>query len=344
MTRHPITGPGPLHVTCRGQTRALCPGERFDSTVTDTYRDAPAPEMHGIIAEVVAGTPWRKVVASRYAANNPWLHRIVTDAQRDLFFRLYPPATGSRILDLGSGWGQIAMPLARHGYVCALEPTPERLRFIEAAARQDGLAERMWFVQADFLETTFADAFDLVTCIGVLEWVPRFAPQLTPIEAQGAFLARARSVIAPGGRLVIGIENRLGLKYLLGAPDDHLGVPDVAMYDAALADAKWRERSGTPLRSLTHTRAEYETLLKRAGFGEITFWSAFPDYKLPTAIVEAGAPTDQFLAANFIPEHDGIRGEPLAFQEELASHYRSLAALQISSDFAPSYFIAASPA
>ncbi|MBE2213411.1 MAG: class I SAM-dependent methyltransferase [Opitutaceae bacterium] len=300
--------------------------------------------MRGILADIETGKAWREAVGERYAQANPWLHRIVTDPRRAQFFTEHAPVAGSRVLDIGAGWGQIALPLARTCQVCALEPTPDRLEFIAAAARQEHLDGRMWFVQADLLDVEFGDPFDLVTCIGVLEWVPKSAPHLGPREAQRAFLACARRSVAPGGRLVIGIENRLGLKYLLGAPDDHIDCAGIAVYDAALAERKWRARSGQPLRSLTHTRVEYEALLREAGFGRIRFWSAFPDYKLPQAIVPAGSETDRFLTGSVVAEHDGIRGEPLAFQEELASHYRSLAALGIASDFAPSFFIEAEPA
>src|SRR5690606_7814928 len=97
-----------------------------------------------------------------------------------------------RMLDVGSGWGQIALPLAAHGNVCALEPTPERLRFIRAAAQQDGLDGKMWFLNADYFDVEFADKFDLITCIGVLEWVPKFRPGNDPLEIQRQFLRKLR--------------------------------------------------------------------------------------------------------------------------------------------------------
>jgi 2-polyprenyl-3-methyl-5-hydroxy-6-metoxy-1,4-benzoquinol methylase len=344
MARSNTTGSQTLHFSHRGRSCTVDPGQQFTpESQGDSYRDVPSGEMEAIMARIRAGVPWRDAVGAQLAQANPWLHRIVTDPRRALFFHQHPPQPGARVLDIGAGWGQIALPLAQTAQVCALEPTPERLRFIAAAARQDGLDTRMWFVQADFLEVEFAEPFDLVTCIGVLEWVPKFAPHLAPRDAQRLFLSRARTALRAGGQFVIGIENRLGLKYLLGAPDDHIDAPHIAVYDETLADRKWRERSGQPLRCLTHTRAEYEVLLREAGFGAIRIWSAFPDYKLPEVIVAAGPETDRFLRDGFVPEHDGIRGQPLPFQEELTSHYRSFAALGIASDFAPSFFISAEP-
>ena len=323
----------------RGGLWTAQPGE-------NSYRDIPAGELWEIVREMRSDVPWRSVVARHYEKTNPWLHQIVTSPARDLFFRQHPPPSGAKILDIGSGWGQIAIPLARNknNEVTALEPTPERLAFIQAAATQEQVADRMHLVQADFFDLEFEpQSFDLICCVGVLEWVAKFRPG-EPGKVQAEFLNRIRSLLKPGGQLVIGIENRLGLKYLLGAPDDHLGVPNVAVYDAALATQKWKAQSGQSLRSFTFTRSELAGLLTAAGFRPATFFAALPDYKLPQLILPLGQEiNDYFEAGNFVPEHDGNSGRTLAFQTELQSHYRSLARLKIAHEFVPSFFVTAVP-
>jgi hypothetical protein len=97
----------------------------------------------------------------------------------------------------------------------------------------------MHFVQADFFEVEFESRFDLACCIGVLEWVPKFR-EGDPRSLQVEFLKRIHSLLKPGSQLVLGIENRMGLKYLLGAVDDHIGTPGIATYDMDLAIRKWR--------------------------------------------------------------------------------------------------------
>jgi 2-polyprenyl-3-methyl-5-hydroxy-6-metoxy-1,4-benzoquinol methylase len=307
----------------------------------DAYRDTGAAELLAIVRRVEAGEPWREVVAERYAESYPWLHSIVTSPARDLFFRRFPPPAGARILDIGSGWGQIALPLAHRGLVTALEPTPERLAFIRAAARQEGVDANLCFVQADFLDVEFDTRFDLACCIGVLEWVPKFR-QGEPRPLQVEFLARARQLLAPQGQLVVGIENRLGLKYLLGAADDHIGTSQMAVYDGELADRKWRAASGQPLRSFTYTRTELTGMLHEAGFAEVRFVAALPDYKLPEVLLPWGDAVNRFfLEGGYVAEHDGTNGARLAFQDELRSHYRTLAELGIAADFVPSFFVTA---
>jgi len=312
----------------------------------NSYRDTPAGELWEIVREIRSGVPWRSVVAQHYEKAHPWLHQIVTSPARDLFFRQHPPLSGAKVLDIGSGWGQIALPLARNKNheVTALEPTPERLAFVQAAATQEQVADRMHFVQADFFDLEFEpSSFDLICSIGVFEWVPKFRPG-EPAKVQAEFLSRIRALLKPGGHLVIGIENRLGLKYLLGAPDDHLGVPNIAIYDTALAAQKWKAQSGQSLRSFTFTRSELAELLTTAGFRTATFFAALPDYKLPRLILPLGQEiNDHFEHGEFVPEHDGHSGQPLAFQAELQSHYRSLARLKIAHEFAPSFYVIATP-
>jgi 2-polyprenyl-3-methyl-5-hydroxy-6-metoxy-1,4-benzoquinol methylase len=326
------------------QTIQLGAGETWSAPSSNkTYRDTPTEELQAIVKDVENNVPWREVVGRHYAETNPWLHQIVTSPKRDLFFRQYPPVAGAKVIDIGAGWGQTSIPLAQAREVTALEPTAERLAFIRATAGQLKVASRMHFVQADFFDVEFESHFDLACCIGVLEWVPTFR-EGDPRALQIEFLKRIHSLLNPGGQLVLGIENRMGLKYLLGAADDHIGAPGIATFDMNLAARKWRKLSGKDLRSFTHTQSELEELLKAAGFHSTAFYAAVPDYKLPEIITPLGSATEAHFANEpYIPEHHGANGRPLEDeeQEELRSHYLSLARMGVAGIFAPSYFVVA---
>lgn len=325
------------------QSIALKPGELWAAApLRDSYRDTAAENILAIVQEIERGVPWRNVVAERYALSQPWLHQIITSHARDLFFRQYPPLSGSKILDIGAGWGQIALALARRSdvQVTALEPTPERIAFIRAAAAQEKVLDRMDFIQADFLELNFEPVFDLACCVGVLEWVPKFRAG-EPRQLQIEFLRRMRSTLRPGGKCCVGIENRLGLKYVLGGRDDHTSQHLVSVFDAELAAAKHLAGTGQALRVFTYTHAEYALLFSEAGFTRVETYAAYPDYKLAQLILPFDSPAEinkTLLQVTIPPEHDGVDGHLLPNAADCVSHYRSLARMGVAHFFCPSFF------
>jgi len=338
----------PINFVHCGKTHVLSAGELYAAPREAGFRDTPAGDLLALVSEIDAGRPWRQVVHDRYAGAKPWLHRIITDPSRTAFFDLVLPDGDGPVLDLGSGWGQTARPLAAHRPVVALEPVAERLAFIQAAARQDGVDSNLSYLGADYFDVQFETKFPTICAIGVFEWVGAFQNQTDPQERQRVFLHKVRTELAPGGTLVLGIENRLGLKYLFGCPDDHLGVPHIACLPAPLARERWQESSGHALQSFTYSLTELEQMLRIAGFNCIEFFAAFPDYKLSRKIIslsDGGQALNTWLTTSPLPpEHSGYDGSVLgaAFQENLQTHYRSLASAGIAQHFSPSFFVRAS--
>lgn len=334
---------GSLHIESGGRVCEVQPGEVLVLPNSITYADTPDENVEALERQIRTGAPWRDAVHERFRGFSPWLDRCVTFAGRDLFFRGVPLALADRVLDVGSGWGQLAIPLAHRARVCSLEPRRSKIFFQQAVAEQEGVRGRLWFVNADYGMVTFRDRFNLAILNGVLEWVGQFTTG-DPCDAQVGFLEKLCGDLEPGGRCVIGIENRLGLKYLLGAPDDHTGASLVSIYDRSLAAAKFQKQTGKELRIFTYTLAEYGRMLRDAGFGGVEFHAAFPDYKVPSVVFPVAEPellNEFFLSGGYIREHSGRDGADLPFQEELLSLYRSLAELGVAQYFAPSYYIVA---
>lgn len=325
---------------------ALEVGESHRVDPRSCYRDAPQAKVAEVLTSMQNGIYWKDAVGQTFAEANPWLHTIVTHPSRSKFLEDKPPAPHDLVLDIGAGWGQTALPLARSNKVCALEPTPERLDFIQTAAKQEDVAGNLHFLGADYLEVNFHTRFDLILSIGVLEWVGAFRPDMKPEEAQEKFLNKTKMDLQPEGKLIIGIENRLGLKYLLGAKDDHIGLAGISFLEKALAKQKYKEATNKELRCLTHTLTEYEDMLKTAGYENINFYTAHPDYKLPQMIFpikDVGCDFNNLiLSGKWIDEQDGTDGKILPNQEELKSIYSSLAKMNIAHFFTPSFYIEAS--
>ena len=102
-------------------------------------------------------------------------------------------APGTRMLDVGCGAGQIAIPAARTGvYVTGVDIAPNQIEHAQARARAEGLNAR--FVEGDAEALEFADgSFDVVvSLIGAM-----FAPRPERVAAE---LLR---VCTPGGRVVM---------------------------------------------------------------------------------------------------------------------------------------------
>ena len=82
------------------------------------------------------------------------------------------------------------------------------------------------------------------------------------------YLKRIRTHLTKGGRLVIAIENRIGLKYWAGATEDHTGI-----YFEGL--------EGYPTTNYVRTfsKPELEQVIRRAGLSSMEFYYPYPDYK-----------------------------------------------------------------
>lgn len=220
-----------------------------------------------------------------------------------------PP--GLDVLELGAGCGALTSWLADEARsVVAVEGSAPRADVIRARCAHAANVEVRC---ADAVTLEGAEDADLVTLVGVLEYAARFgaaAGDGPAEEAALAMLRTARRHVRPNGALVIAIENRLGLKYLQGHPEDHEGRPFVGV------EGYWDATS-----AVTWSRQEIEALVLQAGFDSVEMLLPFPDYKLPQAVVnpdrlEPGLRIAQWITTPFRDPATGLR--PGSFEEALA--------------------------
>lgn len=176
------------------------------------------------------------------------------------------------VLEIGAGCGAVTRYLGeRCRTVDALEPVPSRAR--AARARNRDLPGVEVFV-ADVSDIPPVPAYDLIVVVGVLEYVGRGTADPAPYRE---FLATIAGLLRPGGTLALAIENRLGVKYLCGAPEDH---------SSRIFDSVEGYPYGSPAR--TFSRRELTGLLDGAGLRS-KMLVAFPDYKMPRVVFDATA-------------------------------------------------------
>jgi SAM-dependent methyltransferase len=294
-------------------------------------------EAEAELLEALRRARWEDVVRERFAEQNPWLYSVISDPGRGLFLDVLPVEQGGTCLDVGSGWGQVAIPLSRQGTVFCLDLTRSRLEILREIARQEDAP--LQYVCGNFRSFPFAaDQFDLVIFNGSLEWLAVGDAESSIWEVQCAALRKTKQILKPGGLVYVGIENSLGLKYLLGAPDDHSGISHLTFLGEDAARDMCAGNGGGQLRAKTWSLREYEALFEQAGLKMVQAFGCFPDYKLIRKMIPLqdvdGVLADSGLPA---PEHSGIDGAPLPFGDRLDALYRLLARNGIARYFCPSY-------
>lgn len=212
------------------------------------------------------------------ASNTGWMTEI---ARKDFVFeyhlspirhnllKWFPFTPSSSLLDIGCGCGALTGLFAEKvAKVTALEYSPRRAEI--TALRHKTLSNLQVFVGGiqDFAPR---ERYNYISIIGVLEYAPTFFGGPSP---QATFLRRAADLLEPDGALIIAIENKIGLKYLSGAPEDHTGIVFDSIYDYPHSK-----------RVRTFSKKELAELLDSAGFHSLEWFYPFPDYKFPRIIL-----------------------------------------------------------
>lgn len=245
-----------------------------------SYRDGAEDEVLALVTSTPDRASYSDAMVRRAQG---WAQRYHSDPTRANVLRALDLPHRAAVLEIGCGSGAITRYL---GETCAavdsVEPMPARAA---AAAARCADQHNVTVYVGEAADIPRVAAYNVIVVIGVLEYVGWGAADRAKYDE---FLADCYARLLPGGTLIVAIENQLGVKYLVGAPEDHT---------RGTFDSLENYPRGGHAR--TFSRAELTTMMTDAGF-QVQALGAFPDYKL-TRVVMGDFPEEAASLAARLP-------------------------------------------
>jgi len=206
--------------------------------------------------------------------------------------------TGERFygktLDLGCGLGQVAVSLsAKSEMVVAADISKNALKVVAKVAKRNNISN-IHPVLLDATHLPFKDDIvDLIVCSGLLEWVPASrGSRCSPQRLQLNTLREIRRVLSRLNLFWLGIENRYGYGYLLGAVDHHSGLRFITLLPRFIANCYSKLIKKQPYRNYLYNYWELKKMLQKAGLTVNRVLTAFPYYSNPKVVANLSNPNE----------------------------------------------------
>lgn len=230
----------------------------------------------------------------------------------------FPFKENCTILEIGAGCGALTGLLCeRAGKVVAVELTKRRA---EVNFQRHKHCDNLEIVVCDFQSIPSEWKFDYVIINGVLEYAAYMLKSKQPYED---FLKISAEHMNPQGRMLLSIENRLGLKYFSGAKEDHTG-----KYFSGINGYIEGEKVKT------FSKEELCDQINKAQLYPIKFYYPYPDYKFPAEIF-----TDTTICNMMpsVPNYPLDMSRTKLFEERAV--YQSLMKLGVIDKFSNSFLV-----
>lgn len=187
---------------------------------------------------------------------------------RENILSWYPFSKEETILEVGAGCGAITGLLCRKvRHVTSVDLSKRRSDINYARNKK---YDNLDIYVGNLNDMIFEEKFDYIVLNGVLEYAISFTDSETPYED---FLLQMSKFLKYSGKIIISIENRLGLKYFSGAAEDHTAILFSGLNEYQHIDFV-----------RTFSKTEIETLLESVNFKNYKFYYPYPDYKFPIEI------------------------------------------------------------
>lgn len=198
----------------------------------------------------------------KFSSKENWPFTYHFSKYREGILNWYPFKENCNILELGSGCGAITQMLCSKGKkVTSIEL--EYNRAIINYERNKNI-KNLEIIVGDVNELDIKEKYDYVVLNGVLEYAQYI---LNNDNSFICLLKKAKSFLKNNGTMLLAIENRLGIKYLSGNKEDHLGT--------FFSGINGYENS----KIKTFSKDELSKLIKDSGCKISKWYYPYPDYK-----------------------------------------------------------------
>jgi hypothetical protein len=202
-----------------------------------------------------------------YSSNNWAVLYHCSDIRHNLL-EWYPFEKDGTLLEIGSGCGALSGLFAQKVKEVTCIELSERRSLINAYRNQE--YDNIKIILGNFQDIIIDKKYDYISLIGVWEYSAQYINGNNPYLQM---LKKIKEYLNEDGKILIGIENKMGLKYWNGAVEDHTS----KMY-SGLND--YFDSNNVR----TFSKPEIEQLFSEAGINNYTFYYPSPDYKLPEVI------------------------------------------------------------
>ena len=233
----------------------------------DLYSDGEIEDHLLELVKTYPGEAYNEVIAKE--SSWPVLYHLSNI--RENVLNWYPFRETDEVLEIGSGCGAVTGAFAGKVKSVTCVDLSKKRSLINAYKNRNHPNIRILVGNFEDVEPEGLGQYDVITLIGVLEYARYYIHAEDPFCS---FLRKIEKHLKPDGRIILAIENRLGLKYWAGCAEDHV----LGGYYEGIEG--YPHRNGPQ----TFSRKELLKLISSAGDLEMELYYPHPDYKLPVAM------------------------------------------------------------
>lgn len=282
----------------------------------DLYSDG---DVENKVIKIIAANPdtdYEEAISNNYSW--PVFYHLTRIRQNLLNW--YPFKEQSDVLEIGCGMGAITELLCKKcNSVTAVELSKRRATATYLRCRK---YDNLEIIVGNLNDIQFNKKYDYITLIGVLEYQNNFTSSSNPFRD---FLSKIKQLLKPDGKLIIAIENKYGLKYWCGAPEDHSGIPYDGINNYVYSNV-----------ARTFSKKQLERLVKSVGFSNTYFYYPLPDYKMPQVVYSEDYLPKNGSIDNWIPYYEPNGNSMISDEEHI---YGDLVDNDVFEFFANSFMV-----